>query len=320
MTSVLPNAGSPLLSVVCPSYDESEVIGLFYSELSSVLQILEGLRYEIVFVEDGSSDGTLEKLNEVAKGDPRVRVFSLSRNFGHQVALSAGLDLARGDAVLMMDCDLQHPPSLIPQMVELWGQGYDVVSTVRTASRDASWLKRATSRAFYWAINRLSDTEVVAGAADYCLLSRRAVESLRRMPERHRFLRGMVSWIGFNRTFLPFEAPARAAGASKYSWTRMVALGLDAVFSFSTVPLKLATRIGLGVSAAGIVYLGYILVSFFLLGDLVEGWASILSAVLILGGVQLAFIGLIGEYLARVFEEGKRRPLYLLRQTPPADP
>ncbi len=317
--SPAPDAKSPLLTVVCPSYDEIEVIGLFYSELSAVLQGLEGLRYEIVFVEDGGSDGTLEKLNEIAEVDSRVRVFSLSRNFGHQVALSAGLDVARGDAVVMMDCDLQHPPVLIPQMVALWAQGYDVVSTVRTASRGTPWSKRATSRAFYWAINRLSDTEVVPGASDFCLLSRRAVESLGKMPERHRFLRGMVAWLGFRRTFLPFEAPERGAGTSKYSWTRMVSFALDAIFSFSAAPLKLATKMGLAVAVAGIAYLGYILVRFFVLGDLVEGWASILSAVLILGGVQLAFVGLIGEYLARVFEEGKERPLYLLRQTPSAD-
>ena len=310
----------PTLSVVCPCFNESESIDAFYTALKSVLVQLDGLDHEILFVEDGGTDGTLERLNAIAAADPNVRPYALSRNFGHQIALTAGMDAAAGDAVILMDSDLQHPPALIPEMVRRWRDGHDVVSCVRRRSKDAGALKQLGSSAFYWLVNRLSETPITPGAADFCLLSRRALDALRSMPEHSRFLRGMVSWIGFPRAFVEFDAPARYAGRSKYDLHSMVGLALDAIFSFSSAPLRLATRVGLTVVAAGVCYLVYIVVRLVLLGDLVPGWASAVGVVLVLGGTQLVFIGLIGQYLARIFDESKSRPLYLLKQTPDSIP
>lgn len=308
--------GPRRIVVVAPCYNEAEVLPRFHEVLSGVLASMPQVDWRILYVDDGSSDGTLEFLNRLAAQDARVLVYSLSRNFGHQVALTAGLDEADGDAVILMDSDLQHPPELIPKMVELWRSGHAVISAVRQGTADAPLHKRLASAGFYWLINRLSDTPIVPGAADFCLLSRPAVEALRRMPERHRFLRGMVSWIGFPRAMVPFTAPPRAAGRSKYTFLRMIRFALDAVFSFSARPVRLIGRIGLVIVGLGAVYLAYILYRFLAYHDLVAGWGSLIAVVLILGGLQLLAIAISGEYLARVFEETKRRPLYLFKQTP----
>jgi dolichol-phosphate mannosyltransferase len=305
-----------VLCVVCPCYNEAEGIGRFHEELKTVLVSFPDLDHRIIYVDDGSTDSTLAQLNALAQGDPRVRVYALSRNFGHQIALTAGLDAARGDAVLMMDSDLQHPPTLIPRLVELWRQGYEVVSAVRQTTGGVSVFKRLSSRAFYWILNRLSEVPLIPGAADFCLLSRPAYTALRRLPERHRFLRGLVSWIGFQRTVVPFEAPPRAAGRSKYTWRSMFRLALDAVFSFSTTPLRLATRLGLIVLAAGLLSGFYFLSQYLGEPGAVPGWSGIVSIVLLLGGIQLTCTGLVGQYLARVMEEVKGRPLYVLKQQP----
>ena len=234
--------GRSLISVVVPCYNESEVIGIFYRALRPVLESLADVDHEIVFVDDGSSDDTLAQLNTIAQGDPGVRVCSLSRNFGHQITLTAGLDFAEGDAVIMMDSDLQHPPSLIPALVARWREGADIVSAVRQRTEGESWFKGATSRGFYTLLNALSGTKVPPGAADFCLITARVRQALIDMPERHRFLRGMISWVGFRRVLVPYEAPPRAAGKTKYSLVKMVGLALDAVFSFSAEPLRLALR------------------------------------------------------------------------------
>lgn len=304
------------LSVVTPCYNESEVISLFYQAIKPVLAGLSDLDYEIIFVDDGSVDDTLVLLNSIASHDKCVRVCSLSRNFGHQIALTAGLDFAKGDAVVLMDSDLQHPPSSIPELVVKWREGYDVVSAIRSNSQGGSWFKDFTSNGFYAIFNLLSTTHVPKGAADFCLLSRRACDTLNDMPERHRLLRGMVSWTGFKRAMVPYECAERAAGQSKYSIGKMVGLALDAVFSFSAQPLRLAFRLGIIMAALGFFYLivtvGYGLI----VNGLVPGYASLIGVTITLGGCQLAFIGLIGEYLARVFEEVKRRPIYLVKQLP----
>jgi len=306
-----------------PCYNEAEVVELFYQRLKPVLTGLSDLEHRIVFVDDGSQDDTLARLERIARQDPCVRVLALSRNFGHQVALTAGLDAADADAVLMMDADLQHPPECIPTMVQRWRQGYDVVSAVRQRTADSSLFKRLSSAAFYWLVNHLSDTPIVPGAADFCLLSWQAVQALRQCPERHRFLRGMVSWIGFARATVPFTAPPRPAGRTKYAPARMLALALDAIFSFSIKPIRWATHLGLGAVGLSLVYLAYILYCLLRGVQLVAGWTSIIFVVTFLGGVQLAFIGVLGEYIGRIFEEVKRRPLYLLKATSsagPADP
>ena len=308
--------GRGLLSVVVPCYNESEVIGIFYQALRPVLESLAGLDHEIVFVDDGSTDDTLAQLNNIAQGDPSVRVCSLSRNFGHQITLTAGLDFAEGDAVIMMDSDLQHPPSLIPTLVARWREGNDIVSAVRQRTEGESWFKNFTSRGFYTLLNALSGTKVPPGAADFCLITARVRQALIDMPERHRFLRGMISWVGFRRVLVPYEAPPRAAGNTKYSLVKMIALALDAVFSFSAEPLRLALRAGVAIALLGFVYLAWTLIYGYLIHGLVPGYASLIGVALILGGFQLAFIGLIGQYLARVFEEVKGRPVYLLKQRP----
>ena len=316
----LPNE-QKTLCVVVPCYQEEQGIQAFYAELVSVLSSLPGIAYRIVFVDDGSRDGTLGRLEGIAAGDPHVEVYSLSRNFGHQIALTAGLDVADGDAVIMMDADQQHPPQLIPRMVELWERdGFDIVSTVRESTPGASVFKRTTSRLFYWGMNRLSDTHIVPGAADFCLLSRRAHDALRSMPERHRFLRGMISWMGFPRTFVPFVAPPRAAGKSNYTLIRMVSMAANALLSFSAVPMRVVSRGGFLIVTLGVLYLVYIVGRAVVLDDLVPGWGSLIAVVLILGGLQLIGIGVIGEYLARVFEETKDRPLYFFKRTPEGGP
>jgi polyisoprenyl-phosphate glycosyltransferase len=306
----------PLLSVVAPCYNESEVIGLFYRTLKPVLESLDDLDFEVIFSDDGSSDDTLAQLNQIAADDPAVRVCSLSRNFGHQIALTAGLDFAVGDAVVMMDSDLQHPPALIREFVRKWREGYEVVSAIRQRTDGEGWFKNLTSRGFYALLNRLSETKVPQGAADFCLISRRVCQALREMPERHRFVRGLVSWVGFRRTLIPYEAPRRAAGQSKYGLVRMIAFALDGVFSFSAEPLRLGLRAGLAITLFGFVYLAWTLMQGYVLHALVPGYSSLIGVTLILGGCQLAFIGLIGQYLARVFEEAKGRPVYLLKQEP----
>jgi dolichol-phosphate mannosyltransferase len=308
-----PFASQQVLCVVAPFYNEEEIADRFYEALRDELLLLENIDYRLVFVDDGSTDRTLERLNDIADRDEAVSVLSLSRNFGHQMALTAGLDHAQGDAVVVMDSDLQHPPALIRSMVEFWREGNDIVSAVRQQSAGASWFKRSTASLFYWLAGRLSDTPIVPGACDFCLLSRVAHEALLTMRERHRFLRGMVAWLGFRRAFVPFDAPARTAGRSKYTLSKMIRLALDGMFSFSAVPMAIASRVGSIVLLAAACYLAYVLGRYCLVGDLISGWSSLICTVLILNGMQLIFIGLIGEYLARTFDEAKGRPLYLLK-------
>lgn len=309
------------LCVVSPCFNEAAGIRDYYAALKTALLGLDGLEHRMVFVDDGSTDTTLQVLNELAAHDERLLVYSLSRNFGHQVALTAGCDEARGDALVLMDSDLQHPPALIPAMVAKWRAGADVVSAVRIRTADASLLKRLSARAFYALLNSISDTHIVPDAADFVLLSRPAHEALRRMPERHRFLRGMVSWIGFRREFVAYQAPARSAGESSYTLGRMIGLASDALFSFSTAPVRLATRLGLAVVACGMLYFAYIVYTLLAHPEhVVQGWTSLIIVVLILSGVQIVFIGLIGEYVARIFEEAKGRPLYFFKQRPGPEP
>jgi len=307
-----PESSRQSVAVVVPCYNESEVLSLFYARLAAVFDALHDIDASFVFVDDGSTDDTFAMLRELAAQDGRVRPYALSRNFGHQIALTAGLDVVSADAVILMDADLQHPPELIRDMIARRRQGYDVVSCVRRRTEGASRLKDLASRAFYWMINRLSATPVKPGAADFCLLSRQAQEALRRMPERHRFLRGMISWIGFRRGFLEFDAPQRAAGASKYTWRRMAGLALDAVLSFSARPMRLICRAGALAVIGALFYIVYAVIQV-IRGATVRGWASTIAVLGLLGGIQLVAIGVIGEYIARLFDEAKQRPLYFFK-------
>lgn len=308
--------GLPFLSIVSPCYNEQEVIQSFYEKLNRILTLLSGIRYEILFIDDGSSDETLSILNRIAATDKHVNIYSFSRNFGHQVALTAGIEAAKGDAVLMMDSDLQHPPELIPVMIEKWKEGYEIVSAVREKTEGTSFLKNVLSKAFYKTFNYLCGIKIPEGVADFCLLSKRAHQELLKMNELHRFLRGMVTWIGFKRAFIPYVAKERFDGKSKYNATKMISMAKDALFSFSSKPLKLATCVGMAITFLGLLYLNWIVIRFFIVGDLVLGWGSLICVMLILGGFQITFMGLIGQYIARIFEEVKNRPLYVLKQKP----
>jgi len=316
-------AGRDITDQVCivsPCFNERDSIPLFYEAVANAVRTLSGFKFSLLFVDDGSTDGTLDVLNSIAERDERVLVYALSRNFGHQIAVSAGVEVAEGDAIIVMDSDMQHPPELIPQLIAEWKSGCDVVSTIRETTERITFSKRCSAALFYWLINLSSKTKIVPNAADFFLLSSRAHEAIKSMPERHRFIRGMVSWIGFDRGFVRFQAPARIAGESKYTLSKMVGLAMDAAFSFSTAPVKLAGRVGVITVSAGFLYLFYVIGRQILIGDLVTGWASLMCVLLILGGGQLLFIGIIGEYLARIFDEGKGRPLYFFKQSPDQQP
>ena len=303
-----------LLSVVVPCYNEQDVLRATHERLTSVLAGMSTLDYELIFVNDGSHDETQSILIQLQLLNPHVRVLLLSRNFGHQVAVTAGLEEAAGDAVVIIDADLQDPPEVIPQMVQLWRDGNDVVYGMRSDRKGESTFKLWTAKVFYRLINRLSETKMPFDAGDFRLLDRRVVEVINAMPERARFLRGMVSWAGFRQVSLPYERAARHAGDSKYPLRKMVHFAMDGIISFSLVPLKLA--IWTGFLAIWIAVAGIIVAIIDRLMDkhLTRGWASLFVAVLFMGGVQLVSLGIIGEYLGRIYTEVKRRPLYVVQE------
>ena len=300
-----------LLSVVAPMYDEEGTVEEFYARVCAAL---EGEPFELVLVDDASSDRTPELVDNLAATDPRVRVIHLSRNFGHQAALTAGLEHARGDAVAMLDGDLQDPPELIAQMLEHWRAGSDVVFAKRTGRTGESRFKLATARWFYRLFGKLSDIELEPNAGDFRLLDRRALDALLSLRERNRFLRGMSVWIGYTQTAVPYERDARHAGETKYTLRRMVRFSFDAISSFSWLPLQAATLLGFLFSAVAFLMLPLVVVARFS-GIYVPGVASILFIILLLGGIQLITVGIIGEYVGRIYDEVKGRPLYLVRET-----
>jgi polyisoprenyl-phosphate glycosyltransferase len=304
-----------LLSVVVPLYDEELCLHDFHSDLSATLQKLGG-EYEILYVDDGSADGTWSLLCQLAEKDSRIRAIQLSRNFGHQCALTAGLDFACGGIVVQMDGDGQHPPSLIPLMIESWKMGFDVVLTKRRDTEGIGIFKRSTSSAFYRLLNRLSATAIEPSSSDFRLMTRASVDALNSMRESHRFVRGMVSWLGFRQCILEYKAGARLAGRSKYSFAKMFRFASEAIFSFSTKPLKLCIFMGsvlfllafLEALHVGWVYWtgGYSKFS--------SGWPSLMFFILLLGGLQLMTLGLLGHYVGYIFQEVKRRPIYVVRE------
>ena len=303
-----------LLSVIVPCYNEQDVLHATHERLTSVLAGMAWLNYELIFVNDGSHDDTQLLLAQLQCVDPYVRVLLLSRNFGHQIAVTAGLEEASGDAVVIIDADLQDPPEVIPQMVQLWRNGNDVVYGLRIDRPGESTFKLWTAKVFYRLINRLSETKMPFDAGDFRLLDRRVVQVINEMPERARFLRGMVSWAGFRQISLPYERAPRHAGKSKYPFTKMVSFAMDGIISFSLVPLKLA--IWTGFLAMGIAILGIIaaIIDRLIETNIARGWASLFVAVLFMGGVQLVSLGILGEYLGRIYTEVKRRPLYVVQE------
>ena len=298
-----------LLSVVAPMLDEESTARAFCERVRCAL---DGLPWELVVVDDGSADGTPAILAELARDDERIKVVSLSRNFGHQTAITAGLDHATGDVVVMIDSDLQDPPEIIPEMLEHWRAGSDVVYATRTDRGGESRFKLATARWFYYIMGRLSDVPLAANSGDFRLLDRRALDALLSMRERNRYLRGMTSWVGFTQTALPYSRDARHSGRTKYPLRKMVRFALDGIVSFSHTPLQLATLLGF-LFAAGAFLMIPVAIGFRIFGAFVPGVTSTVVAVLLLGGIQLIAIGLIGEYVGRIYDEVKRRPLYVVR-------
>ncbi len=301
------------LTIVVPVFNEEQIIRETYRRIHNVVNQTP---HEIIFVNDGSTDHTLEHLADIALKDPRVKVISLSRNFGHQLAVTAGLNYAKGDAVILMDADLQDPPEMIPQFMETWRQGYDVVYGIRRHRAGESPLKRFTAFAFYRLLRHLSEVDVPADVGDFRLMSRRIVDMLNNMPEQHRFIRGMVSWVGFRQIGIPYDRDSRFGGESKYPFHKMWRFSLDALTSFSVEPLRWVRRGALAVS--GLAFLASIWLIRQKLAfphSLVLGWTSTMVTMLWLGALQLGALGIIGEYLARVVEQGRQRPLYVVAQT-----
>jgi dolichol-phosphate mannosyltransferase len=298
-----------LLSVVAPVYNEEATIDEFYARVCTAL---EGLRFELVVVDDGSTDGSAAALERLAQHDPRVRVVCLSRNFGHQTALTAGLDHARGDAVVMLDADLQDPPEVIPRMLDRWRAGCDVVYAVREQREGESRFKLSTAKWFYKLFDWLTSVELQHNAGDFRLLDRRALDALLAMRERNRFLRGMTVWVGYTQAAVPYKRDPRYAGHTKYTLTRMVKFSLDAISSFSHRPLQLATLLGFAISTLAFVAIP-VVIALRLFGSYLPGFSSVTIAVLLLGGIQLIALGIIGEYVGRIYDEVKGRPLYLVR-------
>ena len=303
----------PDYSIVVPAYNEENTLAEFYARLAKVLQSLDG-GSEILFVNDGSTDETEKILQQLHQKDPRVRILHLSRNFGHQVAITAGIDLAQGRACLIMDADLQDPPEVIPEMVRLWHAGFEVVYGLRKKRLGESRFKLATASLFYKALKHLAHIEIPQNVGDFRLLDRKVVDALKTLPERNRFVRGLVSWVGFRQTDLLYERDGRFAGETKYPFLKMLQFALDGITSFSATPLRLATWMGLLCSFASFLLILWVIGAKLFTDRTVLGWASLMVVVLLIGGVQLLTIGILGEYIGRIFDEAKHRPLYLIRE------
>ena len=305
-----PTAGAPELTVVVPAFNEQESILPMYERLVAALgPEVAGL--EVLFVDDGSRDATWQRVSELAARDPRVRGIRFARNFGHQAALTAGVDAAAGRAVVIIDADLQDPPEVIPEMIARWREGYEVVYGQREEREGESAFKKATAAAFYRLLRRITNVEIPVDTGDFRLMGPRAVAAFRALPERNRFIRGLVSWIGFPQIAVRYRRHARHAGETKYPLRKMVRFALDGITSFSFLPLRLATWLGFAVSLLSFLYIVVVIV-LKVLGINWPGYTSMMAAILFLGAVQLVMIGVLGEYVARIFDEVKRRPLYLV--------
>jgi polyisoprenyl-phosphate glycosyltransferase len=306
-----PAPSDQMISLIVPVFNEEEVLQTFYGRAKATLEAIGDCRHELIFVDDGSRDRTPEMLTELARRDSSVVVVKLSRNFGHQVAITAGLDLAQGDAVVIIDADLQDPPEVIHEFVKKWREGFDVVFAIRRQRDGETWLKLTTAKYFYRLLRFFTKTDIPADVGDFRLLSRRAAVALRGLREHDRFVRGLVSWIGFRQTGVYYERDRRFAGTTKYSWRKMISFATDALTSFSTAPLRLATWLGYATAFAAVLYLASVIVQWWV-GITVQGWATIMVGLLFIGSVQLICLGIIGEYIGRVFVASKGRPLYLV--------
>jgi polyisoprenyl-phosphate glycosyltransferase len=301
----------PTLSIVVPLCNEQAVLPDFHRRLMKAIEATAG-GLEVIYVDDGSTDGTRQLLEQASARDARVGYIRLSRNFGKEAATSAGLQHARGKATVVIDGDLQDPPELIPSMLEAWRGGADVVNMRRRARAGESWLKRATAHAFYRVMNRLSEVPIPVDTGDYRLLSRRAVDALNAMPERNRLMKGLFAWIGFNQATIAYDREPRAAGSSKWRYWKLWNLALEGITGFSVAPLKVATYVGFATAASAFLFAAFMFVKTLALGDPVAGFPTLIVVISFLGGLQLMAIGVLGEYLSRLFVESKGRPLFLV--------
>ncbi|MBI5163543.1 MAG: glycosyltransferase family 2 protein [Magnetospirillum sp.] len=311
--SAIRPADHPTLSLVVPMFNEAENLDRLFERLAEVAAST-GLGYEIVCVDDGSRDDTVARLIEHHRREPRIKVVELSRNFGKELALTAGLQHTRGDAVVMIDADLQHPPERILDMIVKWREGYEMVIAVRRDREKEGLLKRTFARLFYWGFAKVSDIELPRGAGDFRLLDRKVVEVLNAMPEHARFMKGLYAWVGFRQVSIPFDVAPRAAGTTKFNLFRLWRLAVDGITSFTDVPLKVWTFVGMLAAAFGLLYGILFIVKTMILGIDVPGYPSLIVAIMFFGGVQLISLGVIGEYLGRIFSEVKARPLYVVRR------
>lgn len=303
-----------LISIVIPCYNEEEVISEALKRLEIFCAELRNLDVELIFVDDGSRDKTQDILRKFSAEDSRIKIICFARNFGHQIAVTAGIDAALGDAVVLIDADLQDPPEVIHQMIAKWLDGYDVVYGTRTERPGESVFKLATARGFYRLLNKLSDVPIPLDTGDFRLMSRAVVDTLRAMPERDRFVRGMVSWVGFNQIAIPYKRAERFAGQSKYPLRKMLHFATDGILSFSTKPLQLSVGVGMIAATLALAGIGYALFLRVFTNIWVEGWTALMIAVLFMGGIQLVGIGILGEYIGRIYNETKNRPLYVVQE------
>ncbi len=303
--------GLKMISVVVPVFNESPVIETFYQQLKGTMDSIDSFSYEVIFVDDGSKDDSYQKLMNIADSDPKVRVIKFSRNFGHQIAITAGIDNAGGDAVVLIDADLQDPPDVIKRFITKWEEGYDVVYGVREKRDGEGKMKLLTAALFYRILRKIIKIDVPADTGDFRLMSRRVVDRFKQLKEKDRFVRGLVSWVGFKQAGLLYKRDRRYAGKTKYPYSKMLKFALDGITSFSSVPLKLATWLGYFTSFLAFLYLSTV---FFqkIMGITVQGFATIMVGMLFLGGVQLICLGIIGEYIGRIFNETKQRPMYVI--------
>lgn len=298
------------ISLVIPCYNEEEVLETLIKRIDEVMTSV-GVKFELILVDDGSRDRTWPMLSDYQNRYSWIKAIKLSRNYGHQLALTCGLDQARGEVIVIMDADLQDPPELLPKMIERWAEGYDVVYGKRTARHGESPLKRFFAFMFYRTISRIIKLNIPQDTGDFRLLDRKALQALQSLRERHRFIRGMVSWIGFKQTPIEYERPARFAGVTKYPFKKSLVLAFDAITSFSYAPLRLASYLGIAVSAVAFLYI-LVVIGLKLAGINFPGYTSLMASILLLGGMQLIVLGLIGEYVGRIFEQGQMRPLYFI--------
>lgn len=302
------------ITILIPCFNEENSLDRLYERLNAIKSACTKYKYEILLIDDGSKDRTLDKMRELHAKDSTVSYLRLSRNFGKENAMLAGLDYAEGDAVILMDADLQDPPELIPQMIAEWEKGYDDVYARRRSRAGETWLKKATAHWYYRILQKFADIDIPADVGDFRLLDRQAVDALRSLRERQRYTKGLFSWIGYNKKELLFDRDPRVAGNSKMSFLKLTSLAIDGITSFSVAPLRLASVLGLLISSIAFVYLLFVVIKTLLLGDPVAGYPSMISIILFMGGIQLVVLGIIGEYIGRIFYEAKRRPDYLVSE------